>query len=91
MLLYGRDFNLNNLPQKMLDYIDDHFGPLNVDTVSQAIHFARSGRSPTRRGFNDYVIPERLREKFRFPVLHVHGRENGLVSNQHAETLSARR
>ena len=39
--LYGRDFNVNNLPSKVLDYIDDHFGPLNIDTVSQAIHFAQ--------------------------------------------------
>ena len=26
--LYGRDFSVNNLPPKVLDYIDDHFGPL---------------------------------------------------------------
>jgi cholesterol oxidase len=80
--LYGRDFNVNNLPSKVLDYIDDHFGPLNVDTVSQAIHFAKFRTITNCRGFNDYVVPESLREKFRFPVLHVHGRANGLVSRQ---------
>jgi cholesterol oxidase len=80
--LYGRDFNVNNLPSKVLDYIDDHFGPLNIDTVSQAVHFARFRMITNTRGFNDYVTPERLREKFRFPILHVHGLENGLISEQ---------
>ncbi|NPC56320.1 alpha/beta fold hydrolase [Caenimonas soli] len=80
--LYGRDFNVNNLPPKVLDYIDDHFGPMNVDTVSQAIHFARYRTITNCRGFNDYVTPESLREKFRFPILHVHGQQNGLVSDE---------
>ena len=80
--LYGRDFNVNNLPAKVLDYIDDQFGPLSIDTVSQAIHFARFRTITNTRGFNDYVTPESLRAKFRFPILHVHGRENGLISAQ---------
>ena len=83
--LYGRDFSLNNLPAKVLDYIDDHFGPLNIETVSQAIHFARFRTITNRHGFNDYVRPDRLREKFRFPILHVHGLENGLVSKDTPE------
>ena len=80
--LYGRDFNVNNLPQEMLDCIDDHFGPLSIETVSQAVHFARLRAITTRQGFNDFVRPDRLREKLRFPILHVHGRQNGLVSNR---------
>ncbi len=80
--LYGRDFNVNNLPQEMLDCIDDHFGPLSIETVSQAVHFARLKAITTRQGFNDFVRPDRLREKLRFPILHVHGRQNGLVSNR---------
>jgi cholesterol oxidase len=83
--LYGRDFNVNNLPQGVLDYIDDHFGPLSIDTVSQAIHFARVQSITDRQGFNDYVRPDRLRERFLFPVFHVHGRQNGLVSKQTPE------
>jgi choline dehydrogenase-like flavoprotein len=80
--LYGRDFNVNNLTPRMLDCIDDHFGPLNIETVSQAVHFARLRAITTRKGFNDFVRPDRLREKLRFPILHVHGRRNGLVSNR---------
>ncbi len=78
--LYGRDFSLNNLPQGVLDYIDDHFGPLNVDTVAQAIHFAHNRVITNHKGFNDYVTPVQLRENCTFPVFHVHGEENGLVS-----------
>ena len=80
--LYGRDFNVNNVSSKMLDYIDDHFGPLSIETVSQAIHFAHFRTITNRRGFNDYVRPDRLRDQLRFPMLHVHGRDNGLVSRQ---------
>lgn len=80
--LYGRDFNVNNLTPAMLDCIDDHFGPLSIETVSQAVHFARLRAITTRKGFNDFVRPDRLREKFRFPILHVHGRQNGLVSTR---------
>ena len=50
--LYGRDFSVKNMSPRMLDYIDDHFGPLSIETVSQAIHFARFGqaRPPTATG-----------------------------------------
>ncbi|WP_167772473.1 alpha/beta fold hydrolase [Ramlibacter henchirensis] len=80
--LYGRDFNVNNLSSRMLEYIDDHFGPLSIETVSQAVHFARLRAITTRKGFNDFVRPDRLREKLRFPIMHVHGRQNGLASNR---------
>lgn len=83
--LYGRDFNVNNLPDRMLDHIDDHFGPLSIETVSQAIHFARLRAITTREGFNDFVRPDRLREKLRFPIMHVHGRQNGLASRRTPE------
>lgn len=82
--LYGRDFNVSKLPAKVLGFIDDHFGPLSIDTVSQAIHFARLRSITDRQGFNDYVRPDRLSDKLRFPILYVHGRDNGLVSRQTA-------
>jgi cholesterol oxidase len=69
----------------VLDYIDDQFGPLSIDTVSQAVHFARVRTITNRRGFNDYVRPDRLREKLLFPILHLHGEQNGLVSVQTPE------
>jgi cholesterol oxidase len=78
--LYGRDFSLNNLPQGVLDHIDDHFGPLSIETVSQAIHFARFKTITNHRGFNEFLSPHQLRECYDFPMLSVHGDDNGLVS-----------
>lgn len=83
--MYGRDFSVNNLSQGMLDHIDDHFGPLSVETVSQAIHFARFRTITDKHGFNAYVTPQKLRDNFTFPVFHVHGDENGLASRRTAE------
>lgn len=83
--LYGRDFNVMNLTKKMLDYIDDHFGPLSIETVSQAVHFARVRAITTKDGFNEFIRPDRVRHAFTFPVMHVHGRSNGLASNRTPE------
>src|SRR3989344_4515494 len=42
-LLYGRDFQLANIPDRVLQDIDEHFGPLNLATLTQALHMARAG------------------------------------------------
>ncbi|AMO22626.1 hypothetical protein GCM10027034_30600 [Ramlibacter solisilvae] len=83
--LYGRDFNVNNVTTRMLDYIDDHFGPLSIETVSQAVHFARVRAITTKQGFNEFIRPDRLCDSIRFPVMHVHGSNNGLASNRTPE------
>ncbi|MDQ0036692.1 choline dehydrogenase-like flavoprotein [Variovorax boronicumulans] len=80
--LYGRDFSLNNVSDEMLDHIDDHFGPLSLQTVSQVIHFARFRSIANRQGFNEFLDPEKLRKNYDFPVMCVHGEDNGLVSVQ---------
>ncbi|MES2531115.1 MAG: alpha/beta fold hydrolase, partial [Pseudomonadota bacterium] len=82
--LYGRDFSVNNVSDEMLAHIDDHFGPLSLQTVSQVIHFARFRSIADRQGFNEFVSPNNLRENYDFPVMCVHGEDNGLVS---VETL----
>lgn len=48
--LYERTFNVQHMPAKVLSKIDDFFGPLNLETVSQTIHFAREVRITTRNG-----------------------------------------
>ncbi len=80
--LYGRDFSVNNLSGRMLDCIDDHFGPLNIETVSQAIHFARYRSIASHRGSNRLLSPHRLRERYAFPVMVLHGEDNGLMAVQ---------
>lgn len=78
--LYGRDFSLANLAPEVLDNIDDFFGPLNLETVSQAIHLARQKTISTRAGRNVYVSRENLAQRWRtIPTFSVHGADNGLA------------
>jgi pimeloyl-ACP methyl ester carboxylesterase len=81
--LYGRAFSVAGkdgkprLDDKVLEYIDDLFGPLSIDTVAQTIHFAREQAvtDPTGRG---YVTRPGVVERWKFPTLSIHGEENGL-------------
>ena len=78
--LYGRDFNVKNVSGRVLDAIDDLFGPLSTDTVSQAIHFARLGVLTNRAGRNVFVTRRNLLERWTRarPTLSLHGEKNGL-------------
>ncbi len=76
--LYGRTFSLANLSKKTLDKIDDIFGPLNMETLSQVIRFAMHERVVNKHGENEFVTNERLKKYWNFPTLSVHGDENGL-------------
>jgi hypothetical protein len=62
----------------VLEHIDDLFGPLNIDTVAQGIHFARSELITNRAGRNVYVLPKNL-NRWRFETASIHGDENGLA------------
>lgn len=80
-LLYGRDFKLANLSDSVLDAIDEHFGPLNLATLTQALHMARVGGLASPDGQARHVCPERLAKVLqRIPVMSVHGRDNALSS-----------
>lgn len=76
--LYGRDFNVDQVGEAFLAAIDDHFGPMNLDTVSQGIFFARYQHLTDAEGRHVYVTPARMRRAFQFECLYVHGEENGL-------------
>ena len=77
--LYGRTFRLKNMRGRTLEHIDDFFGPLSVQTVSQVLHFADINCVADTRGINRYVTPERVKERLRFPMMSIHGQKNGLV------------
>jgi len=85
--LYARTFKLANMPPRVLECIDDFFGPLSVDTVSQVIHFARTKTITDRTGRNVYVTPFRIGSRMRFPVLYIHGEENGLVDVESVDLM----
>ena len=77
-VLYSRTFSLNNLSDQVLDKIDDFFGPLSVETVSQVIHFADFNALTDRKGINRFVDHGRVK-RLRFPLMSIHGEDNGLV------------
>ncbi|MFB9243066.1 alkaline phosphatase D family protein [Massilia antarctica] len=76
--LYGRDFSLCNVDRPVLDHIDDFFGPLSIETVSQAMHFARLKTITNRAGRNVYVSREDIKKRWIFDTMSVHGLDNGL-------------
>ena len=89
-LLYGRDFAISNVDRPVFDFIDDHFGPLNMDTVAQALHFARCHEITDWQGASTYLdsLAKSLALLQAFPVLSLHGLENGLCSAESAELLA---
>ena len=78
--LYARDFSLKNISDTTLAALEDLFGPLNLDTVAQAVHFARYNRITNGAGRNCFVTVTRMQK--RWPTagtLSIHGEENGLA------------
>jgi cholesterol oxidase len=76
--LYERTFNLENMPAKVLSRIDDFFGPLNLETVSQTIDFARTVSITDRNG-NLWPISQANRWP-RQGTLLISTKDNGMVN-----------
>ena len=77
--LYGRDFSAVNMEPEMLRFIDEHFGPLSLKTVSQTIHFARYSLMTNFGGRNTVVSRKNFADYWKFPTFSVHGSDNGLA------------
>lgn len=77
--LYGRDFNAANIGAVVLENIDDFFGPLSIDTISQSIQMSRHKTIANRAGRNVYVSRATLRSRWTFETLSIHGVENGVA------------
>lgn len=82
--LYGRDFSLagkdgtQRIDDRALEHVDELFGPLSLETVSQGIQFARFHALADPRGKLYYSRPK-AKERWTFPTLSIHGEENGLM------------
>lgn len=86
--LYGRDFALANMPDKVLAHIDDHFGPLNIETVAQAVHFTLHREIADTVGERRFVFADRVRGRVdKIPILSLHGTDNGLADARTADLL----
>ena len=78
--LYERTFNIERMPQPVLERIDDFFGPLNLETVSQVIHIARHRQVALKNG--RAVSLDRIVLWPRAGTLILSATDNGLVSPQ---------
>jgi pimeloyl-ACP methyl ester carboxylesterase len=86
-MLYGQVFKLANLSRETLDHLDDFFGPMNVETVSQVIHFARTRAITDVHGRHVFATREQLLKLRDYQILSVHGEENGLVDSKSTMSL----
>ena len=78
--IYGRTFNLGNMAEETLDSIDELFGPLSIETVTQVAQFGLKQTITTREGKNEYVSIDNLEKHWAdIPTLHIHSRKNGLI------------
>ena len=78
--LYARDFSAPNLRAETLAAIDDLFGPINLDTVTQTIHFVRFNCITNQSGRGEFVTLENLARRWRgIPTFAIHGADNGMV------------
>ena len=80
-LLYGRDYEIETITPKTLQSIEELFGPLNLETLAQTIHFIEKKVITNAAGRNVFVSPARMQRRWgQIPqTLSVHGGKNGLV------------
>ena len=87
--LYAQDFKVSNISDHTLDYIADLFGPLNLDTVAQSIHFVRYDKITNASGHNTFVNRQNLKNRWAQGkhssiecTMSIHGAENGLADKE---------
>jgi pimeloyl-ACP methyl ester carboxylesterase len=85
---YGMTFRLPNMSGKVLDRIDDFFGPCNMKTIAQVIHFAKNGLASDKEGNAAFMNPQRIGAQIgHCEVLSLHATRNGLVDFRNGEAL----
>ena len=77
--LYARTFSLWNLSSETLGRMDDFFGPIHLETVSQTLHFALNHRVSDSSGRACYLSRESRDRRWIFDTLTVHGVRNGVL------------
>ncbi len=80
-LLYGRDYEIGTITEETLQSIEDLFGPLNLETLAQTIHFIEKKLITNAAGRNVFVSPARMQRRWGqiTETMSVHGGKNGLV------------
>ena len=76
--LFGRVFDVRKMPRKTLERIDDFFGPINLSTASQPIHFARTALMMDQWG-RYWSHPPPASRLDGIKMLSLHSENNGLA------------
>jgi hypothetical protein len=88
-VLYERTFNIAQMPLKVLQHIDDLFGPLNLQTVSEVRRFARTGFITPGQGHDAFVPLARLREHWPAQgTLLLSARDSGMVDPHTTQVMA---
>lgn len=78
--LFERTFNIQNMPRAVLERIDDFFGPVNLETLSQVIHFARNPWISDARGNPSVFSQTRLQHWPNAGTLLLSAKDSGMVN-----------
>ena len=71
-----------------LSALDELFGPINIETLEQTIHFVRFNGITNQRGRSVFVSIKKLRERWAgIPTFAFHGADNGLADVNTQELL----
>jgi choline dehydrogenase-like flavoprotein/pimeloyl-ACP methyl ester carboxylesterase len=88
--IFGRTFELANMPAVILDKIDDFFGPFSLQTISQVIHFANEKLVTDKSGNASFMTPARIGQRIgHCQVLSLHAELNGIVDVRTCGLLEA--
>lgn len=79
-MLYGQTFDAARMAPATLSAIDDLFGPLNMDTLAQTLHFVRAGMITNQSGRGEFVTINRVARMWKgVPTFIMHAEHNRLV------------
>src|SRR5207248_2538057 len=77
-----------NVSSRMEHAFADCYGPANLETFWQIMHFARRGRVVDREACNRYATDEHLRVAFAAgPALFVHGKKSRMFDPRGSEHM----
>lgn len=88
--LYGRMWNHKNLTPETHEAFSQMLGPAPVSVYQHLYHYSQTRRITDKNGENIYLDYDTIRERWKFPILFVHG-EDSRVFNPHSARRSARR
>lgn len=76
--IFGQTMRLSNIGKDTLSALPDIYGWVMVEGLAQVSHYAREQLLTDSEGMNRVVTHKHLAERFAFPVMFLHGRQNAV-------------